>query len=165
MRLPAPAIGASAPAQAQRGAFSRSEVGSGVRSFDHIEVLRQGLFINSESQAGSVFIEIDESIFGLGLALEDVPEQFVSDFDIDDGEVLSHRRIQACHYYVIVMHLSGVRNNGNRMRLGEHSNLARLANAPDPIGVELNVVNGPGIDQIAESVNGEFVLTPCNGNR
>src|SRR6185312_5405879 len=109
MGLPERATEASVPAPAQHGAYSPSEVGSGVRSFDHIEVLRQGLFINGESQAGSVFIEIDESIFGLGFALEDVPEQFISYFDIDHREVLSHRRIQAGHYHVVVMHLSGVR--------------------------------------------------------
>src|SRR5256885_16400069 len=65
---------------------------------------------------------------------------------------------------MIVMHLPGVRNDGNRMRFGERSNLARLADASNPIGVELNVVNRFGVDQIAESVNAEFVLASCNGN-
>ena len=31
---------------------------------------------------GSVFVEINEAVLGLRLALEDVPEQFVADFDV-----------------------------------------------------------------------------------
>ncbi len=64
------------------------------------------LLIHRQPEAGDIFIEVDEAVLRHRLAFEDVPEQFVADFDIDGREEFGHRRIQAGHHDVVVVHLA-----------------------------------------------------------
>ena len=89
--------------------------------------------------------------FGVRLAVEDVPEQLVADFDVHRREKLGHRRIQAGHHDVVVVHLAGVRNDGDRVRLGQRGDLARLREAADAVGVELDVVDRARFDAVRGS--------------
>ena len=40
--------------------------------------------VDGETEAGH-FTQVDESVLGHRLAVEDVPEQFVADFDVDEA--------------------------------------------------------------------------------
>jgi len=62
------------------------------------------------------------------------------------------------------MHLPGVRNHRNAISLRKRSDLPRLRDAADSIGIELNVIQRPGLQQFAETVEREFVLASGNGN-
>src|SRR5580704_19093754 len=86
-------------------------------SLDHFEFC-QIFFVHREAEPGYVFVEIYETIFRFGLAFEDIPEKFVADFDVHDGEIFCHGGIQAGHYDVVVVHLSSVGNYRNRIGLG-----------------------------------------------
>src|SRR5262245_21396992 len=107
-------------------------------SFNHLKLF-QCVFVNCESQAGKIIIEVNETILGFGLALETVPEQFVANLDIDRREEFGHGRIQAGHDYVVVVHLAGVGNDGDGMRLGEGPDFAGLSQTAYAVGVELDV--------------------------
>ena len=50
------------------------------------------------------------------------------------------------------------------MRLGERGDLARLRDAADAVGVELDVVHGARLDQFAETVERELVLAAGDRN-
>src|SRR5271156_1337764 len=83
-------------------------------SLDHFEFC-QSFFVYGEAEAGEIVVEIHETVFGFWLAIEDIPEKFVADFDVHDGEIFCHGGIQAGHHDVIVVHLSGVGNYRNRI--------------------------------------------------
>src|ERR1700740_2789659 len=67
-------------------------------SLDHFEFC-QSFFVHGEAEAGKIVIKIHETVFGFGLAFKDIPEKFVAYFDVHDGEIFSHGRIQAGHYH------------------------------------------------------------------
>src|SRR5277367_5295057 len=94
-------------------------------SLDHFEFC-QGCFVYGEAQAGQIIVEVHETVFGFGLSIEDIPEKFVADFDVHDGEIFGHGGIQAGHYDVIVVHLSGVGNYRDGIRFGERCDLSGL---------------------------------------
>lgn len=48
------------------------------------------IFIHGQAEAWSVLVQIDITVRGHWLAIEDIPEQFVADFDGYLGEELSH---------------------------------------------------------------------------
>ena len=86
------------------------------------------------------------------------------DLDVHRGEKFRHRRIQAGHDDVIIVHLAGVRNDGNGIRLGQRGDLARLGDAADAVGVELDVVQRAGLEQVAKTVSRVFVLAAGDGD-
>ena len=65
---------------------------------------------------------------------------------------------------MVVVHLPGVRDDGNRICLGQRGDFARLADAADAVGVELDVIHGASLYQFAKTVEGEFVFAAGNGN-
>src|SRR6185312_10743030 len=114
------------PSLAASGAVRRPTPRAGSRhfefgpsaSFSDFEFFQRRLILR-EAEAGSFFIEIDVTLRRRRLALENIPEQLVANFDIDRREKFRHGRIQAGHHDVIIMHLAGVRNYGDGMRRGE----------------------------------------------
>ena len=115
-------------------------------SFDHLKFC-QGLFVHGEAEARKIFVKIHETVLRFRFALEDIPEKFVADFDVHDGEIFGHRGIQAGHDHVIIVHLAGVRNHGYGMGFSERGDLARLGDAADAIGIELDVIHRAGFEQ------------------
>src|ERR1017187_3416825 len=126
--------------------------------------LRQRVFFDCDAQAGRVVAQIDHAIDGLWLAIENVPEKFVADFDVDHGEEFRHRGIQAGHQHVEIVHLAGMGDDRDGEGFGERLHLAGLGDAADAIGVELDVVHRFGFQQVAEAVAGELVLAAGDGN-
>lgn len=57
--------------------------------FDGLKLL-ESRFIDGQSKARSIFVEIDKAIFRFGLALENIPEQFVAYFNVDDRKIFRH---------------------------------------------------------------------------
>ena len=108
--------------------------------------------------------EIDVAVDRLRLAVEDVPEQLVADLDVDDGEVLRDRRVQAGHHHVIVVHLPGMRHDRHLVGLGQRRDLAGLRDAADAVGVELDDVERARLEQVAELVQREGVLAAGDGD-
>ena len=94
----------------------------------------------------------------LRLAVEDIPEQFVADLDRHLREVFRDRRGVARHGDVVVVHLPGVGNDRDVVRLAEIGDLLRRGDAADPVDVELGDVDGPRVDELAEAVERVFVL-------
>ena len=113
---------------------------------------------------GEFVVEVDVAIRRHRLAVEDVPEEFVADLDIDLGEELGDGRVEAGHDDVVVVHLAGVRNDRHLEGLGQGGDLARLADAADAVGVELDVVERIGLEQLAEAEDGELVLAARDGD-
>ena len=132
-------------------------------SFDHLEIF-QFLFVDRQAEAGRVFVQVNAAVLRRRLAVEAIPEQLVADFDIHRRKKFRHRRIQAGHDDVIIVHLPGVRNHGNRMRLGQRGDFARLGEAADAVGVELDVIHRARLDEFAEAVEREFVFAAGNGD-
>src|ERR1700690_3038839 len=58
-------------------------------SLDHFEFCER-FFVYGEAQARQIIVEVHETVFGFGLAIEDIPEKFVADFDVHDGEIFGH---------------------------------------------------------------------------
>src|SRR5579864_7191617 len=100
----------------------------------------------------------------LGLAVKDVPEQFIANFYVDDREILRHGGIQAGHDDVIVMHLAGMGNDWNRVGLGQGCNFTSLCDATHAIGVELDVIHRMSLQQVTKSVESEFMFTTGDRN-
>src|SRR5580692_4589788 len=121
------------------------------RLFDHLELLESGL-VDGQPETRSVVIEVDVSRLGFGFALEHVPEQFIPHFNVDDGKIFRHRRIQAGHDDVIIVHLAGMRNYRHGMGVCEGGNLASLRDSSHAICVELDVIESPCFQQFTESV-------------
>src|SRR6185437_3738601 len=69
--------------------------------------------LERQAEAGPVVGEIDEAAFGLRLAVEDVPEQLVADFDRHFREIFRNRAGIARHGDVIVVHLARMRDHRN----------------------------------------------------
>ena len=74
---------------AERRIFLTDQItkAAAVGKFDDVESL-QRLLVDGEAEAGEVVVEIDDAIIRCGLAVEDVPEELVADFDVDLREVL-----------------------------------------------------------------------------
>ena len=66
---------------------------------------------------------------------------------------------------MIVVHLPGVRNDGNGICFGQRGNLARLGDAADAVGVELDVVERAGFEQVAEAIEVNSCSPPAIGIR
>src|SRR5580658_5035649 len=75
-------------------------------SLDHLEFC-EGFLVYGEAEAGKIIVKIHETVFSFWFTVEDIPEKFVADFDVHDGEIFGHGGIQAGHYYVVVMHQIG----------------------------------------------------------
>ena len=105
------------------------------------------------------------SVLRLRLPVEDVPEQFVPDLHIHHRKILRHRRIQAGHHDVKVVHLPGVRNYRNRMRFRKRRDFARLRNAADAVGIELNVVHGARFSRSRNPYSVNSCSPPAMGTR
>ena len=80
------------------------------------------------------------------------------------GKELGDGRVEAGHDDVVVVHLAGVWDDGDLEGLGQGGDLARLADAADAVGVELDVVEGVGFEQLAEAEDGELVLAAGDGD-
>ena len=65
---------------------------------------------------------------------------------------------------MVVVHLAGVGDDGDLEGLGEGGDFARLADAADAVGVELDVVERVGFEQFAEAEDGELVLAAGDGH-
>ena len=100
--------------------------------------------------------------FAFGSPSKMYQNKFVAHFDVHDRKIFRHRRIQARHHDVVVVHLAGMRNHGNGIRLGQRRNLARLRDAAHAVRVELDVVDRARLQQIAKSVQRELVLAAGN---
>src|SRR5262249_8492614 len=110
------------------------------------------LLFHRNAEPGHIVSQIDGAVYRARLAVEDVPEQLVADLDVDRREILGHRRVEARHDHVKVMHLSGMRHHGDAVRLGECRNLPCLCQAAHAVGVELDVVKGPRVQQVTEFI-------------
>src|SRR3954468_456301 len=80
--------------------------------FDDVESLER-LFVDGEAEAGEVVVEVDGTVLRHRLSVEDVPEELVAYLDVDLGEELGNRRVEAGHDDVVVVHLAGVRRDGH----------------------------------------------------
>src|ERR1700687_1524016 len=65
---------------------------------------------------------------------------------------------------MIIVHLPGMRNDRDRVCLGQGGNLAGLGEAAEAIGIELDVVQRAGLEQVTETVGGELVFAACDWN-
>src|SRR5690348_2468316 len=133
------------------------------RSFDHFE-LAERIFLNRQAQSGHIVGEIDIAVHGPGLALENVPEKFVADFHVHDGEELGHRAVQAGHDDVEIVHLARVGHDGHRMRFRERRDFACLRDSADAVRIKLNVIDSLCVEELAKAVKRKFVLSAGNGN-
>src|SRR5579863_1078997 len=134
-----------------------------LRLFNYLELLESG-FVDSESESRSVVIEIDIAVLRPGFTLKDVPEQFVAYFNIDNGKIFRHRRVQAGHHDVVVVHLAGMRNYGNGMRFCEGGNFAGLRDAAHAIGIKLDVIERMRLEQLTKSVKRELMFSARDRN-
>jgi hypothetical protein len=132
--------------------------------FEYLESIKRDL-VNGQSETGSVVVEIDAAVLRLGLPLKDVPEQFVTHFHIDDRKIFRHRGIQAGHDDVVVVHLPGMRNYRYGMGFGQGGDFAGLRDAAHAVGIELDVIDRPRFQQVAEAVKREFMFTARQGIR
>src|SRR5271156_5929623 len=57
--------------------------------FDYLK-FSEGLFVYAEAQARQIIVEVHETVFGFGLAIEDIPEKFVAHLDVHDREIFGH---------------------------------------------------------------------------
>src|SRR5215472_7329207 len=128
----------------------------------NLEVLKTR-FVDLEAQARGI-VEINAAVCSSRLSSEDVPKKLIADFYINYRKILCHRRIEAGHNQVVVVHLAGVRNHRNRVGFGKGSDFASLGEATDAIGVELYVVKSARLEQLSKSIEGEFVLSACYWN-
>ena len=93
-----------------------------------------------------------------------MPKQLIPYFNIDHRKILRHRRVEAGHDHVIVVHLAGVRNYRHRMRFGEGGNFAGLRDAADTVGIELDVIERMSLQQLTKSVKGKLVFASGDRN-
>src|SRR5215471_16098508 len=70
-----------------------------------------------QAEARRGVAQIDEAVLGNRLAVENVPEELVADFDRNLGEVFRDRPGIARHGDVVVVHLAGMRDDQNVVRL------------------------------------------------
>ena len=131
----------------------RATRGLDMTSFHHVELL-EARSLTVRPRPGTFSSRSTKPSLASRLAVEDVPEELVAHLDVDDGEVLGHGRVQAGHDDVVVVHLAGVRDDGDAVGLGQGGDLARLGEAADAVRVELDVVDGARLQQLAEAVAG-----------
>ena len=80
-------------------------------------------------------------MLGQGFAFENIPEQLVAHLHVHRREELGHGRIQAGHHHMIIVHLAGMGDDRNLVRLGQRGDLARLGEAAHAVGVKLDVIH------------------------
>src|SRR4249919_3020299 len=122
----------------------------------------QRLFVDGKAKPRERVVEIDVTALGRRLAVEDVPEQFVSNLHVHLGKELRDGGVEAGHDHVIIVHLTSVGNDGNLERFGQGTDLACLADAADPVCVELNVIERICLEQFTKTENSELVLAACD---
>src|SRR5262249_18799402 len=69
-----------------------------------------------------------------------------------------------CHNNMIVVHLPGMRNDGDLKALRQRGDFAGLADAAYAVGVELDIIERVVLQQLAEAKNGELVFSTGDGN-
>src|SRR5215813_8617452 len=102
----------------------------------------QRFFVYSEPETRRVLVEVDVPVLWNWLAVKDVPEEFVTDLDIYLGKEFRDRGVKACHTYMVVVHLTSVRNDRDLERFSQRTDLSRLADATHAIGIKLDVIEG-----------------------
>ena len=58
-------------------------------SLDHLEFC-EGFLVYGEAEAGKIIVKIHETVLSFWFTVEDIPEKFVADFDVHDGEIFGH---------------------------------------------------------------------------
>jgi len=101
-------------------------------------------------QTGRVVVELQETILGFGIALENIIEKLVTDFDIEDRKPLAHRAVKVRHSQVIIVHLSSMWDDWHLIGFGEGVDFLRCGNAPDAVGVVLDHAHRFRIKQLSE---------------
>src|SRR5258708_37259831 len=90
----------------------RATRGLDMTSLHDVELL-ESLLVDGQAEAGDLLVEVHEAVLGLRLAFEHIPEELVAHLDVDDGKVLGHRRVQAGHYHMGVVHLAPLWDDGH----------------------------------------------------
>src|SRR2546426_11064741 len=79
-------------------------------SSDHFEP-GEGCFVDFQPKPWSTVTKLDKAVPCDRLALENIPEQFVSDFHIARRKIFGDWRIQARNDHMIIVHLPRMRHD------------------------------------------------------
>src|ERR1700733_4838305 len=131
------------------------------RLLNDLELL-DSLFVDGQAKTGQVIIQVDKSVLGAWLAIEDVPEELIAHLHIHRWKVLRHGRIEAGHHYVVVVHLACMGNDRDGKRLCHSRDLSCLADAAHAVGIDLDIVDGACFQHVAHAIGSELVLTACD---
>lgn len=88
-----------------------------------------------------VVIKLKIPVRSFGITFEDIVEQLVADLDIKDWEVFRYWAIRIGHCQVVIVHLAGMGNDRDLMRLGNGVDLLCSGNAAHPVGIILQNAN------------------------
>ena len=92
---------------------------------------------DSDTQARSFIVQLQVAVLGFGIAFENVVEELVSDFHVENREILRDRAIRVGHRQMIIVHLSRMRYRGDLARLGDRIDLLRCRDSADAVRVVL----------------------------
>src|SRR5262249_2314267 len=120
-------------------------------------VPRDKVVVQGQTEPWSWF-EGEVAVGGGRFAGEDVPEEGVAVGRVEEEEEFGDRRVEVGHDQVVVVELAGVGGDGKVGAGGHRPDLAGFADAADAVDVELDDVDGAAVDQLVETVAGEFVL-------
>ena len=133
-------------------------------SFDDVELLEIVLF-DGDAESGRLVAQFDIAVHRLGSPSKMYQNSSLPTSTSTAGKnsAIGEFRLAITTWKLCIWPACGITGTG--VRLGERGDLAGLRQAADSIGVELDVVHRTGFEQLAETVQGEFVLSARIGIR